>query len=359
MGDVQLPFDFAGTPHRRRNPLSGEWIVVSPQRLQRPWQGRLENTAAVVLPQHDATCYLCPGNARAGGVKNPVYTGTYVFENDFPALLTSPGEAALDWRGILRAEQVWGVCHVLCFSPRHDLTMAEMDLATIRSIVDLWCAQTTELSARRGIQYVQIFENKGELMGCSNPHPHGQLWATNVVPSVVKEEDKQQHRFFEDSGGRRLLHVVAEQEERLRTRLVVENAHWLALVPFWAKWPFETIVLPRTNVANLGELDAAMKDDLARVLSELTIRYDNLFETSFPYTMGIHQAPIDPVPSPHWTLHLHFYPPLLRSASIQKFMVGYELLAESQRDLSPEEAAARLREVPLTHYRTGRRAGQA
>jgi UDPglucose--hexose-1-phosphate uridylyltransferase len=339
-------------PHRRYNALTGEWILVSPHRTQRPWQGKRESVAGENRPQYDPACYLCPGNARAAGVQNPKYTETFVFTNDFPALLPEvPAVAAGSLSlassadAFLRRENVAGTCRVVCFSPRHDLTLPRMPLAAIRKVIDVWAQQTKELG--KTYRWVQVFENKGEVMGCSNPHPHGQIWASNELPNEPAKEDRQQREYWQQHGSV-LLVDYAERELKHEERIVVENEHWLAVVPFWAVWPFETLLMPRHQALRLPELTAAQRDGLADVLKRLLTKYDNLFETSFPYSMGWHGAPTAGGDWTHWQLHAHFYPPLLRSATVKKFMVGYEMLAEAQRDLTPEQAAQRLREVSDT-----------
>ncbi|PWH19318.1 MAG: galactose-1-phosphate uridylyltransferase [Ardenticatenia bacterium] len=337
-------------PHRRYNALTGEWVLVSPQRTQRPWMGQVERVAEAGRPRYDPDCYLCPGNARAGGVRNPDYTGTFVFTNDFPALLPEVSLQRSAPHPLLVAEGERGTCRVVCFSPRHDLTLAEMSLAEIRAVVDVWASQVTELGNL--YRWVQVFENKGEMMGCSNLHPHGQIWAGSALPNEPAKEDRQQAAYFAAHGTPLLLDYVAvEQEERVR--VVVENAHWLAVVPFWAVWPFETLLLPKRHVLHLPMLDEAERDALADVLKRLLTRYDNLFQVSFPYSMGWHGAPCGTEACTHWQLHAHFYPPLLRSATVRKFMVGYEMLAEAQRDLTAEQAAERLRALSDAHYKAG------
>jgi len=300
------------------------------------------------VPAYDPQCYLCPGNARAGGQHNPAYTGTFAFDNDFPAL-TNEAPAAEVVNGLLVARAEHGICRVLCFSPRHDGTVATLDRLALRSVVEAWITETRALGARDDVRYVQVFENKGELMGCSNPHPHCQIWATEHVPTIpARKLDAQRAHFT--THGRDLLGDYLDQELHDGTRLVLQNEHWVVLVPFWAVWPFETMVLPRRAAPDLTSLTDGERDTLADALLRLTIRYDNLFRTSFPYSMGWHGSPTDGAAHPYWRLHAVFLPPLLRSASVKKFLVGYEMTAESQRDLSPEDAAARLREQPERHY---------
>jgi UDPglucose--hexose-1-phosphate uridylyltransferase len=339
-----MTFDPADHPHRRYNPLKDEWILVSPHRGKRPWQGQEDAPELTLRPAHDPDCYLCPGNCRVTGEVNPDYAGTYVFENDFAALLAdAPTPENTD--PLFRAKRAQGISRVICFSPDHSKTLPELSLSQIAAVIDTWAAQTTEL----GVRYanLQIFENKGAMMGCSNPHPHGQVWATDYLPHEVQTEDRTQ---AEMPG---MLLDLAKREAG-GPRIVVETAHWLSVVPWWASWPFETLLLPRSAVRRLPELSSEQRTDLAMALKELTARYDNLFQTSFPYSMGWHGAPFTDGPQDHWQLHAHFYPPLLRSASIRKFMVGYEMLAEAQRDLTPEQAAERLRSLSPIHYREAR-----
>lgn len=347
-----LPEALREHPHRRLNALTGEWVLVSPHRAKRPWQGQVESIPADTRPAYDPTCYLCPGNTRANGERNPDYAGTFVFDNDFAALRPDAPPTSLDEGGLLVAEVETGVARVICFSPRHDVSLPEMDTAGIRRVVDLWAEQYAELGARPDIGYVQIFENKGEVMGSSNPHPHGQIWAQRSVPLGPARETARQAEYF-DQHGRTLLTDYLRMEEARGERIVCGNEHWVALVPFWAVWPFETLLIPRRPVADITQLDDAERDGFADVLRRLTARYDNLFGISFPYSAGIHQAPTDGEPHPEWHLHMHFYPPLLRSATVRKFMVGYEMLGEPQRDVTPESSAERLRALPETR-RNGR-----
>jgi UDPglucose--hexose-1-phosphate uridylyltransferase len=334
-------------PHRRLNALTGEWVLVSPHRMRRPWQGQTERVVPADRPAYDPQCYLCPGNERAEGHANPEYGNTYAFTNDFPALLPE-GEGIPSTDGLLRSETVRGTSRVLCFSPRHDLTLAEMTPQEIGNVIELWVEETRALGQH--YRWVQVFENKGEVMGCSNPHPHGQVWALDALPTEPAQEEVQQRAYFERNG-RLLLLDYLQQEEREGARVVESNAHWLAVVPFWATWPFELLVLPRAAVRRLPDLDTPQRAALAEILKAVLVRFDNLFETSFPYSMGWHGAPNGMGDTSHWQLHAHFYPPLLRSATVKKFMVGYELLGEAQRDLTPEAAAQRLREVSAVHYK--------
>ena len=334
-------------PHRRLNLLTGEWVLVSPHRMDRPWQGQVEPSATHPRPAHDPSCYLCPGNTRAHGERNPAYATTHVFTNDFPAVLPDTPASATADGDLLRTAQIRGTCRVLCFSPRHDLTLAELPVEDIRTVIDVWAAQTSELGER--YRWVQAFENKGELMGCSNPHPHGQLWALDELPTVPRKEDARQRVYLQETG-RVLLLDYAEQEVTRGERIVARNDDWLAVVPWWATWPFELLLLPRRHVLRLPDLGDAERIALADIMKQLLVRYDNLFATSFPYSMGWHGAPYGDDPHGHWQLHAHFFPPLLRSATVRKFMVGFELLGEAQRDLTPEQAARQLRSVSDTHY---------
>ena len=331
-------------PHRRRNLLTGEWVLVSPHRAKRPWQGEQSAPVASDLPAYDPGCYLCPGNTRTGGAVNPAYADTFVFPNDFPALLTGAPPVEAD-KGLFETAAASGEARVICYSPDHSLTLARMDDRGRATVVDCWCNLSAELG--RTWAHVQLFENKGAMMGASSPHPHGQVWASDFVPQIVAQEDARQRAHHERSG-KVLLDEVAAAESGDGGRVVEENASWLVVVPHWAAWPFEALVIARQPVARLEQLEAAARADLAAILGRLLARYDGLFGTDFPYSMGWHGAPhVLGEDTAHWRLHAHFHPPLLRSATIRKHMVGFELLAETQRDLTPEQAAERLRGVAI------------
>jgi len=337
--------------HRRYNPLMQQWVLVSPHRTQRPWQGQTEKADQPTAPRYDPSCYLCPGNPRAGGAHNPPYTSTFVFDNDFaalrpdvPELKVAPGDS-----GLLLAESEPGICRVVCFSPRHDLTLARMNDAEIRGVVDIWVDQYQDLGSRKPIHHVQIFENRGAMMGASNPHPHGQIWANHSIPNIPLREQHSLHE-YRQKHSRCLLCDYAKLEAGENDRIVCQNDSFLAVVPFWAEWPFETMLLSRRHLRDMAELNPLERSALADILRRLTTRYDNLFQISFPYSMGFHQRPTDGEDHPEWHLHAHFFPPLLRSATVRKFVVGYELLASSQRDVTPEDAASRLRGLPERHY---------
>ncbi len=345
-----IPFDATEHPHRRYDPLRDQWVLVSPHRTKRPWQGRVEPTPPETKPAYDPDCYLCPGNARAGGHRNPPYDATFVFTNDFAALDPDVPPVPAGTDPLFRIGDARGTCRVICFSPRHDLTFCQLPLPDLRRVIDVWAEQTAELGRR--FRWVQVFENKGEAMGASNPHPHGQVWALDALPTEIAREDASQRRYHQEQGVPMLLAYARAELER-GERVVVANDHWVAVVPFWATWPFEVMLVPHARqVARLPDLTAAERDALADLAKRAFTRLDNLFETSFPYSFGWHGAPFgERAGTEAWQLHAHVYPPLLRSATVRKFMVGFEMLAEPQRDLTPEQAAARLRQLPDAHYR--------
>ena len=341
------------SPHRRWNPLRQSWVLVSPQRTKRPWQGEVGQKAAPSGVSYDPQCYLCPGNQRAGGAANPAYDGIFSFVNDYAALLPdSPPPAEAPQAPLLIAEPARGVCKVLCYHPDHSLTLARMTRAEIRPVVDAWTREYEQLAGLDWIQYVQIFENRGAMMGASNPHPHGQIWSTGFLPDEPAAETQAQLAHLA-STGRCLLcdYLLAEQAAPGdQGRVIFENEHFAALVPWWAVWPFEVLLVSRRHAGALPEFTGEERDGLADALKRLTTRYDNLFATSFPYTMGFHQSPTDGQAHPEWHFHAHFYPPLLRSATVRKFMVGFEMLGMPQRDITPEDAARRLRAASEEHF---------
>ncbi len=350
MPDPTRPLDLV--PHRRYNPLLRQWILVSPQRTQRPWQGETSAPAPAPTLAYDPECYLCPGNARSGGVHNAHYTRVFAFNNDFPALLPDiqPPDKELYPSPLLRAEPERGLCRVLCFHPNHSLTLARMAIPDIARVVDAWADETSNLSDFPWINHIQIFENRGAMMGASNPHPHCQIWATEHIPDEPLREIAAQQAYKEENGSCMLCDYIDIERARPELRVVVENKHFVAIVPYWATWPFETIVLPRRHFGSFTDLTPPERVALAGILKAVTTRYDNLFQTSFPYTMGFHQRPPQGQGHDSMHFHAHFYPPLLRSAEIRKFMVGFEMFGSPQRDLTPETAAARLRALPDKHY---------
>ncbi len=345
-----MPGGMNESPHRRFNPLTGEWVLVSPHRTSRPWDGQREEPDQTQPPPYVDSCYLCPGNTRAGGEINPNYRKTFVFTNDYAALLPEIESSATDDPDeLIISRSETGICRVICYSPRHDLSIARMSPVQVVSIIDSWIEEYRTLGSYPSINYVQIFENRGLMMGCSNPHPHGQIWASSTVPDIGASEILHQQRYGEKHGCCLLCTYLARELET-RERLLFENRSFIALVPYWAVWPFEAMIIPRRHQASIASLSENEKNDLASIMIELGICYDNLFLTSFPYSMGLHQQPTDGNEYEFSHYHFHYLPPLLRSQAIKKHMVGYELLATAQRDLTPEAAAARLRELPSNHY---------
>jgi UDPglucose--hexose-1-phosphate uridylyltransferase len=354
-GNKMIAESIYTNPHRRFNPLVGEWLLLSPHRTQRPWQGRDEDNAHTNLKSYDNSCYLCPGNVRANGVKNENYSGTYVFTNDFSSLMPETEPQQHDSSDLFKARSVTGACKVICFSDRHDLTLAHMDVPAIQTVIQTWMDENISLG--KVYPWVQIFENKGEIMGCSNPHPHGQIWSSDFIPKEPSIEDIHQKDYFRKNRSVLLLDYL-EKELQLKERVILENETWVALVPYWATWPFEIMLLPKQHTMRISDLDNSQKESLALIMKEMLVKYDNIFETFFPYSMGWHGAPffdsqlsdLKGKDHSHWQLHAHFYPPLLRSATIKKFMVGYEMLGCAQRDITPETAASILTDQPNIHY---------
>ncbi|MFY8188138.1 MAG: UDP-glucose--hexose-1-phosphate uridylyltransferase [Flavobacterium sp.] len=343
-------FDQNLHPHRRYNPLLDEWILVSPHRTNRPWQGQKENVSTTNLPSYDPTCYLCPDNTRSNGEKNPDYTSCYVFDNDFAALLKEEVISEANTSPFFNRQPERGINRVVCFSPKHHLTIPEMEINEIEDIISVWQDEYTSLGAIDYINYVQIFENKGAVMGCSNPHPHGQIWAQSSLPTQILKTQNNLKKYY-DVHQRSMLLDYVNAELDAKERIVFENNDFVVLVPFWATWPYETMILSKRHLTKITDFSSQEKKSFAEAMQHLTIKYDNLFETSFPYSAGIHQSPTDGEAHPEWHFHVHFYPPLLRSASVKKFMVGYEMLAETQRDLNPEKSAEILRSLPSQHYK--------
>jgi UDPglucose--hexose-1-phosphate uridylyltransferase len=337
-------------PHKRKNILTGEYVLVSPHRMKRPWQGKVEALPADNRPAYDATCYLCAGNKRSDGTVNPNYTGAYAFTNDFSALLSDTPSGNTNIQNLLIAESEMGICRVICFSPNHSLTLPLMEIDAIEKVIALWQDEFITLSKNEAIKYIQIFENKGEIMGCSNPHPHGQIWASSAIPNELQKESAEQEKYYAKNGNS-LLQAYWQLEAEQQERVVVENEHFIAVVPYWAVWPYETLLISKRHIQNITQFTADEVAAYAAILKELTTKYDNLFNISFPYSAGMHQQPVNSGIQSYWHWHMHFYPPLLRSATVKKFMVGYEMLANAQRDITPEMAAATLQQLPTVHYK--------
>ncbi|MEY4935915.1 MAG: hypothetical protein RIS64_2274 [Bacteroidota bacterium] len=346
-----MVFDINEHPHRRRNPLTDAWVLVSPQRSKRPWQGQIEPSSEVELLQHDPNCYLCAGNERMNGVTNPNYKNVFAFWNDFPAMVSDHIEETDHFQSdFFTAKAERGLCRVICFSPRHDLTVPEMDVEDIRKIVDAWCHEYAALSGIAFVNHVQIFENKGAMMGCSNPHPHGQIWAQGTIPEEAAKKAKNQLAYYKKHG-KTLLSDYWAAELSKKERMIFQNDHFVGLVPYWATWPFEAMIIPKRAMPRITDMTNDEKNSFADAYKQLTVCYDNLFKCSFPYSAGIHQAPTDGKDHYEWHFHKTFYPPLLRSATVKKFMVGYEMFGNPQRDITPEMAASMMRRVSKYHYK--------
>lgn len=344
-----MSFNFEENPHKRLNILTGEWVLVSPHRTKRPWQGKVEAVANTTRPSYDEKCYLCPTNTRTDGSINPNYSGPYAFTNDFSALLVNTPDGETNIKGLLKAKSEKGICKVICFSPKHNLTLPQMEIEDIAKVVDLWKTEFAALAKNDWIKYIQIFENKGDVMGCSNPHPHGQIWSQSSIPVEPEKETVQQLAYYQEHH-KSLLSAYLELELESKERIIAENDHFVALIPFWAVWPYEAMIISKRQVQYITQFNDEESLALADILKKLTIKYDNLFETSFPYSAGIHQAPVNDGEHPEWHFHMHFYPPLLRSATVKKFMVGYEMMANPQRDITAEQAAKKLQELSDKHY---------
>jgi UDPglucose--hexose-1-phosphate uridylyltransferase len=328
--------------HARRNILTGEWVLVSPHRLQRPWRGQVDQGEREQLPGYDPGCYLCPGNERANGNRNPEYTGAFSFDNDYAALSPQSDVHGRD-SGLFQAQPESGRCRVVCYTERHDLRLATMNDEQLDVAIGAMVTEFAGLDASPDIAYVQVFENRGEMMGCSNPHPHAQVWATSSVPNEPAKECRTQGRYFDEHGSVMLLDYI-EAEVADGARVIVESEASVAVVPFWATWPFEALIVPRRTVNAPDALAAEELSDLGRALRAVLRAYESLFDASVPYSMGFHARPSDGLDHPEWQFHVHVYPPLLRSATVRKHMVGFEMLGQPQRDLTPEAAAERLRE---------------
>lgn len=348
--EMNSSFNQKNHPHRRYNPLLDEWVLVSPQRANRPWQGQTEKVAEKKLPVHDPNCYLCSGNVRVNGERNPDYKGVFVFENDFGSLMKDDVEFSDEQSDFFSLKPERGINRVICFSENHSLTLPEMEVDDIKKVVDVWQEQYDELGSINYINHVQIFENKGSVMGCSNPHPHGQIWAQSSIPSTVLRTQENLKKYFEKNETS-LLENYVKKELEAGERIILENEDFVALVPFWAIWPYETMIISKRKAENILQFSDSEKLSLASIIKDLTTKYDNLFEISFPYSAGIHQSPTDGKLHPEWHFHMHFYPPLLRNAEVKKFMVGYEMLAEPQRDITPEQSAEILKNLPSIHYK--------
>mgnify|MGYP003676668145 CR=1 FL=1 len=343
-----MKLDVNEHPHRRLNILSGEWVLVSPHRTKRPWQGKQEKVVVEQKPNYDEKCYLCPGNTRANGEANPQYTSTYCFENDFAALLKDTSTAFVE-DGLFKAKGEIGICKVVCFSPDHSLTLPLMQVEAIEEVISLWQKEYLALGKKEEINHVQIFENKGAIMGCSNPHPHGQIWSQSSIPEEVQKKTNKQKAYW-DGHYKSLLGEYLKQEIEKDKRVLFEDEYFIALVPYWAVWPYEVMIAPKRHLQHIGQMNSSENTSFAQMIKQVTIKYDNLFETSFPYSMGIHQAPTDGIEHDEWHFHMSFYPPLLRSASVKKFMVGYEMFANPQRDITAEQAAETLNKLSGIHY---------